>query len=281
MATHKLDQETLEGPTQIAGMQLDHIYQQPCGTLAEIPDDSIDAVLTSPPYNLSHKPQRRKNHNMCGYETFADDLPQKQYEEEQVRILNASCRVLKPHGSIFYNHKERQVNGVAIAPHRWVLKSDCELVQTIIWSRGSTHNVDPVRLYPTDEYIFHLRKPGCSPRFNRACAKWTKIWRISFKETRTVGHPASWPSQIPMRCLQMSGVGEGDVVLDPYIGSGSTALAAIEMGAHWIGYEISPQYIDLAKTRIAESKREKRMWEHDPGQTARRVTGRKAKQIFS
>jgi site-specific DNA-methyltransferase (adenine-specific) len=241
-------------------MLLDHIYHQPCRTLAEIPDNFIDAVVTSPPYNLSYKARPGKKHNMSGYDNFDDHIPQGQYEAEQIRLLDACCRVLKPGGSVFYNNKERQVDGAAIAPHRWVLKSQCELVQTIVWDRGSTHNIDPVRLYPTDEYIFHLRKPGCPPRFNPACAKWSKIWDVSFEETRRINHPAPFPVMIPLRCLQMADVQSGDVVLDPYMGSGSTAVAAIEMDAHWIGYEISATYIDLAMARIRQALVEKRLW---------------------
>ncbi|MDM8004615.1 MAG: site-specific DNA-methyltransferase [Phycisphaerae bacterium] len=245
-------------------MLLDHIYHQPCGLLAEIPDDSIDAIVLSPPYNLSYKPQPAKKHNINGYDTFDDHLPQDQYEADQIELLDACCRVLKPGGSVFYNHKERQAKGVAISPFRWVLKSKCELVQTIIWNRGSTHNIDPVRLYPINEFIFWLRKPGCRPRFNRACAKLTNIWEIGFEETRSIGHPAPFPVLIPLRCLKMAGVQAGDVVLDPYMGSGSTGVAAAEMGAHWIGYEISADYIRLARNRIAEAKQMRDMWKVPP-----------------
>ena len=245
-------------------LPLDHICHQPCGALTEIPDDSIDAVVTSPPYNLSQKPQPGKKHNINGYGAFDDHIPQDEYEAQQVQLLNACCRVLKPGGSIFYNHKERQHKGAAISPFRWVLKSKCELVETIIWNRGSTHNIAPVRLYPTEEYIFHLRKPGCRPRLNRKCAKWTKIWDVSFTETRRIGHPAPFPVRLPLRCLQMADVRPGDVVLDPYMGSGSTGVAAVEMGAHWVGYEISAEYIELARKRIAEAKQMQDMWTVPP-----------------
>lgn len=229
---------------------LDHIYIKSCGQLEEIPDSSIDVIITSPPYNLSCKKQKNKKHNMYGYDTFSDNLPQEEYEIGQINLLNSCCRVIKPGGSIFYNHKERQKKGVAITPYKWVLQSVCELVQTIIWNRGSTHNIDPVRLYPTDEYIFHLRKPGYPPKFNSKCAKWTKVWNISFSETRKIAHPAPFPVLIPLRCLQMCDLNKESIVLDPCLGSGSTALAAIELGVRWIGYEISEQYVALAKQRI-------------------------------
>ena len=108
-------------------MKIDHIYNQPCGDMEEIPNDAIDAVITSPPYNLSYKPQRNKKHNIAGYDGFDDHIPQKEYEEQQVRLLDACVRVLKPGGSIFYNHKDRISGGVTISPHRWVLRSRAEL----------------------------------------------------------------------------------------------------------------------------------------------------------
>ena len=182
-------------------MKIDHIYNQPCGAMEEIPNDTIDCIVTSPPYNLSHKAQRNKKHNIAGYDGFDDRLPQEEYEEQQVRLLDACVRVLKPGGSIFYNHKERMLRGVAIPPHRWVLRSTAELVQTIVWNRVSTHNVDSVRLYPTVEYIFRLRKPGCPPRFNKKCAKWTLVWEVSFAETRHNAHPAPFPVELPARLL--------------------------------------------------------------------------------
>ena len=261
-----------------------HIYHLACRTLAEIPDDSIDVIVTSPPYNLSHSHQRNKKHNMNGYGQFDDRLPQAEYERRQIESLNACARVIKATGSIFYNHKERQVKGVAISPFSWVLKSKCELVQTIIWDRQSTHNVDPVRLYPTDEYMFHLRKPGGKPRFNPECAIWGKVWRIPFNENSNIAHPAPFPVEIPLRCIQMADVPPGGVVLDPYMGSGSTALAAIELGFDWIGYEINQQYIDIAMRRIRQAQQEQEIWREVPSRKSTRKSRRevsKENDIFN
>ncbi len=225
-------------------MRLNHVYHKPCGELEEIPDSSIDAVVTSPPYNLAYKKQPGKKHNMSGYDSFSDSLPQDEYEAGQIRILNACARVLKPGGSIYYVHKERTVNGVAITPHRWVLKTEPELVETIIWDRGSTHQVDPVRLYVTHEYILHLRKPGCPPRFNRKCAKWGKVWRIGFSESRRNAHPAPFPRELVSKCLEMCDLPKGSIILDPYMGAGTTAVVAVNRDMKFIGYEISKKYIE-------------------------------------
>ena len=74
-------------------MKIDHIYNQPCGAMEEIPDDTIDVVVTSPPYNLACRSKNNKKHNIV-YDEFDDHVPQDQYEDEQVAILDSCARVL-------------------------------------------------------------------------------------------------------------------------------------------------------------------------------------------
>lgn len=175
-------------------MKLDYIHHQPCGGLSEIPDDSIDVNVTSPPYNISQsKKQRNRLHNMTGYDGFDDAVPEDEYQRQQIELLNACCRVLKPAGSMFYIHKPRHVDGVEISPHVWINRSDCVLYQTIIWNRKSTHNHDFRHQWPIHEYIFHLIAPKSKPRLRKSSAKETSIWSISFSETKDNAHPAPFP----------------------------------------------------------------------------------------
>jgi len=236
-------------------MKLDHIYNKPCGDLREISDDSIDVVVTSPPYNLSEKKsQRNKLHNMTGYDGFDDDIQEDQYQEQQIQLLNDCCRVIKKTGSIFYVHKPRHVDGIEISPHSWIDRSDCILYQTIIWNRKSTHNHDPRHQWPIHEYIFHLVAPDSKPRLRQSCAEWTSIWSINFSETRNNAHPAPFPLKLVLRCLQWCDPPPGGIVLDPYMGSGTTAVVAVEEGLHFVGYEISKNYISIAHNRIATAR---------------------------
>ena len=77
------------------------------------------------------------------------------------------------------------------------------------------------------------------------------IWDILPESARRVGHPAPFPVELPRRLIELYTF-EGDLVLDPFLGSGSTAVAAVETGRHYIGYELSAEYIELAERRIRE-----------------------------
>ncbi|HEX9091880.1 MAG TPA: site-specific DNA-methyltransferase, partial [Anaerolineales bacterium] len=75
------------------------------------------------------------------------------------------------------------------------------------------------------------------------------VWTFPAESASKVGHPAPFPVELPQRLVQLYTF-KGDVVLDPFMGSGQTAIAALNTGRHYVGYEINPEYVQLAKTRI-------------------------------
>ncbi len=233
-----------------------HIYLKACGDLSELADESVHCVVTSAPFNISYRRQKSKSFNLNGYGNFCDAIPEDQYQDQQVAILEALGRVLTVDGSVFYDHKDRRKNGRTISPHEWIGRVKAlSLYQTIVWDRGSSHNVDPIRQPPTTEYIYWLCKPGHKPRFNKACRQWGLVWRLCpHAETGRIDHPCPFPLAIPLRCIMMSGATGNDVVLDPYAGSGTSLVAATILGLPYIGYEINSDYITLAKQRIAEAR---------------------------
>ncbi len=244
-------------------MQTNVIHPQACGQLAELPDESTHTVVTSPPFNLSYRPQRSKKFNLAGYgDTCPDRLPEPEYQDGQVAILDALGRVLAPDGSVFYNHKDRMVAGRTISPHEWLGRvKGLVLYQTITIDRGSSHNVDTVRLPPTTEYIYWLCKPGCRPRFNKSCRRWGLVWQVCpHFETAKINHPAPFALAVPLRCIMMSAPQASEVVLDPYAGSGTTAVAATILGQPYVGYEVNPDYVALAGRRIADARA---LWSRD------------------
>ena len=84
--------------------------------------------------------------------------------------------------------------------------------------------------------------------------EWSKsIWNISAVSAKKVGHPAPFPIELPRRLIEFYSY-KNDVILDPFIGSGTTALAAIRLNRHYVGYEISQEYVDLARKKIKEVK---------------------------
>jgi site-specific DNA-methyltransferase (adenine-specific) len=80
------------------------------------------------------------------------------------------------------------------------------------------------------------------------------VWTFPAEKARKVGHPAPFPVELPRRLIQLYTFA-GDVVLDPFMGSGQTAIAALQAGRHYVGYEISEEYLRLAERRIQQSTR--------------------------
>src|SRR5207245_8384426 len=80
--------------------------------------------------------------------------------------------------------------------------------------------------------------------------EWTKsIWTMNAESARKVGHPAPFPEELPNRLIQLYSF-RGDVILDPYMGSGTTALAALRSQRRFVGYEVNEEYVNLSNTRI-------------------------------
>lgn len=216
--------------------------------LGKLPDSSIDTIVTSPPYNkkgLSGKKgvgnQIWKKFNI-DYNAYGDDMPEEDYQLWQVEILNECFRVLKDSGSMFYNHKMRRCNNVAINPYDIVKCSKFKLYQLIIWNRKNSPNVRNDHLTPTTEYIFWLVKD--KPRvFKSEIPKEfrSEVWDISPQKQK--GHPAPFHPLIPEICIKLS-TKKGDLILDPFMGSGTTAKKALELERNFIGFEIDQTYLD-------------------------------------
>lgn len=226
--------------------------------LKSLEDNSIDAGITSPPYNKLGlmKGKRQKGSDWEGfieYESFDDNMPEEEYHKWQIEILNEIKRVLKPSGSFFYNHKNRRYNKTEYSPYEWVGKSDINLFQTIIWDRKSDVNNNSHFFQPVYELLYWLSKDNKkSPIFYKSGLKDQKsIWSISPKIN--LPHPAPFPEELVEQCI-LATTKEGDVVLDPFMGIGTTALVAKRLGRKYIGFEISENYINIAEKNIKIGK---------------------------
>jgi site-specific DNA-methyltransferase (adenine-specific) len=94
--------------------------------------------------------------------------------------------------------------------------------------------------------------------------EWTKsVWTFPAVSARSIGHPAPFPEELPRRLIQLYTF-KGDVVLDPFCGSGTACLAALKDGRHYIGYDIEPEYVKLADKRIKTHSSQKTLFEHEP-----------------
>jgi site-specific DNA-methyltransferase (adenine-specific) len=232
--------------------------------MAQLPEGSVDLVVTSPPYNLRRSSGGgmrngsgglwEKARLLDGYAGgYGDDMPRPEYIKWQRECLHAMMRLLPDTGAIFYNHKRRVQDGLEEDPRLDILY-DFPVRQTIIWQRAGGINFNLSYFLPTYEVIylicktkkFRLAKSKDPKRPKKACGV-GDIWSVP-QESNNV-HPAPFPLEIPKRCIEAT---DARVVLDPFIGSGTTAIAAEMLGREWIGMEAAKQYVKQAKKRLAD-----------------------------
>ena len=138
------------------------LYNKDCfEVMKEMPDNHINCVITSPPYNLGGDFHTFVDGNRVtygDYKGFKDKLPEKEYRQSQLDLLNECHRIARDDGFMFYNHKNRIIKGTTSSPLEWILHSKWNLVQIIVLDFGATANVDKRRFFPVHELLFVLNK---------------------------------------------------------------------------------------------------------------------------
>lgn len=214
----------------------------------DLPDESVDVFITSPPYNLGDDPWpmgghgREQRNDGIGYQ---DALEDGQYQEWQLAVLDELYRLAKPGASLFYNHKARTRNGVLLHPMTWLVNvRGWTIRQEIIWDREVTHNHSATLFWPVDERIYWLTKG--KPSLYGGSIGISTVWRFHGPQPFT-WHPAPFSEELPRRCLQAIGGQGGLTVLDPFAGSCTTVKVAADMGHEAIGVDISADYLARAR----------------------------------
>lgn len=228
--------------------------------LKKFDDNFIDLGITSPPYNKGekHKGWLVKN---VKYNLASDNVPEGIYQKEQVKVLDEIYRTTKPGGSFFYNHKTRWNRGIMIHPMEWLLKTKWVVRQEIIWDRMIAANIRGWRFWQVDERIYWLYKPNDGEKIGEELkskhALLCSIWR--FPPERINGHPAPFPLVLPTRIVYSILDSKKGVVLDPYAGSGTTLVAAKLLSSDYIGIDISKEYVEDSKRRLAICENERKI----------------------
>jgi site-specific DNA-methyltransferase (adenine-specific) len=224
--------------------------------MEKMPDSSVDLIVTSPPYNLLNSTGngmkdgfggKWENARLSeGYESHADALPHHEYVKWQRKCLASMMRLLRDDGAIFYNHKWRVQDG--LLQDRSDIVKGFPVRQIIVWQRDGGINFNSGYFLPTYEVIYMICKPEfkLAPRANAV----GDVWRIS-QETDNP-HPAPFPLELAKRCIEST---RAELILDPFLGSGTTAIAAELCGRSWIGMEISQEYSKLANERIKTARK--------------------------
>ena len=236
---------------------LDRILCQSSEKMADLPDSSIHLMVTSPPYNA------RKEYD--------EDLNLEEYLSMLGKVWEETYRALVPGGRACIN-----VANLGRKPYlplhsfiiEQMLSSGFLMRGEVIWDKaasaspstawGSWLSASNPVLRDVHEYILIFSKEGFRrPKGDRENTiskedflAWTKsVWQFPAVQARQIGHPAPFPVELPHRCIQLYSF-KGDVVLDPFAGSGSTCLAAQQDERHFVGYEINPEYCKLANSRL-------------------------------
>ena len=242
---------------------INKIFTKSSENMTELPDHSIHIMITSPPYNVS--------------KDYDDDLNLSQYLNLLERVLKETYRVLVPGGRACIN-----IANLGRKPyiplHSYIIDIMCRIGflmrGELIWNKGSSASPstawgswlsasNPV-LRDVHEYILifskeifsRQKKDKESTIKKEEFLEWTKsIWSFPAVSAKSVGHPAPFPEELPHRLIQLYTF-KDEIVLDPFVGSGTTCLSAIKNNRQYIGYELNLEYTKLAEKRILDSKKQ-------------------------
>jgi modification methylase len=237
----------------------DFINKIICGNAIDImkklPNESVDLVVTSPPYNLKNstgngmkdgRGGKWKNAALVnGYSHYDDNMPHEEYAKWQRECLTEMYRLIKEDGAIFYNHKWR-VQGGLLQDRQDIVK-EFPVRQIIIWRRKGGINFNPGYFLPTYEVIYLIAKPKF--KLARKTNAHGDVWE--FTQEMKNEHPAPFPVALIDRIICST---NAEIILDPFMGSGTTAITAMGNNRNYIGIDLSPEYCEMAEKRIEKNK---------------------------
>ncbi len=255
------DVDYVDNSKNIPSNVLDHVVLGNSRKMDKIPDNSTHLMITSPPYNVTKE--------------YDDDLTLSEYLNLLKDVFQETWRVLVPGGRVAIN-----IANIGRKPyiplHAYIIHIMHEIGfhmrGEIIWDKGASAGVscawgsfasasNPC-LRDVHEYILifskltnKLERGDKENTINKDdFVQWTKsIWTFPAVSAKKIGHPAPFPEELPRRLIEFYSY-KGDVILDPFMGSGQTAIVALKSKRHFIGYDISREYVDLARERISKYK---------------------------
>jgi modification methylase len=248
--------DVVDPPAEI----IDQLFLGSSETMVQIPDNCVALMVTSPPYNVG--------------KDYDADLAIDEYLDLLRNVFVESYPVIEPGGRIAIN-----VANLGRKPYlplnqyvsALLTEIGFDLRGEIIWQKaksaggscawGSWRSAKNPTLRDVHEYVLVASK-GTFSRQRRGEDTISKeefleatisVWDILPESARRVGHPAPYPVELPRRLIELYTF-EGDLVLDPFLGSGTTAVAAVETGRRYVGYDLVAEYLEIAERRIHEGR---------------------------
>ncbi len=240
---------------------INRIYNHSSTDMSELPDNSVHLMVTSPPYNVGKE--------------YDDDLTEDEFSKLLASVWSEVYRVLTPGGRACVNIAN--LGRKPYVPLNSMVSQQMHEIGylmrgEIIWDKsasagtscawGSWKSASNPVLRDIHEYILVFSKGKYNrPSKNKTSTisndeflEFTKsIWTFPSESARRVNHPAPFPLELPRRLIQLYTYAD-DIVLDPFMGSGTTAVAAVKSGRRYVGYDSSPEYVKIAETRLAQDE---------------------------
>ena len=239
----------------------DRIYCHSSEHMHELPDNSVHLMVTSPPYNVG--------------KDYDQDMTLSEYRDMLCKVWQETYRVLVPGGRACVN--VANLGRKPYIPLSHMISTDMnemgyKMRGEIIWNKGASAGSscawgswkspsNPV-LRDVHEYIlifskgrYDRPKNGSPPTISRDdfMNNTKSVWEFNAESAKRVKHPAPFPVELPSRLIQLYTYAE-DCVLDPFMGSGTTAVAAVKDGRHYVGYDTSEEYVGIARDRINDER---------------------------
>ena len=248
---------------------LNTIIASSCENMKDIPNNSLHLMITSPPYNVSKE--------------YDNDLSLNEYLNLLKNCFTETYRVLVDGGRACIN-----IANIGRKPYiplsdyvsKIMIEIGFNMRGEIIWNKsagagistawGSFQSASNPILRDVHEYILIFSKGNYKRERDKnekefrhdnitkkEFIEWTKsVWTMNTESAKRIGHPAPFPEELPNRLIKLFSF-TNDIVIDPFMGSGTTAIAAIKNNRNFVGYEINEKYINLANNRILNLKEKK------------------------
>ena len=257
---------------------LNQIFCLDCveGMRQHLPEGCVDVVVTSPPYNIGVR-----------YNSHEDDMPFDDYLDWMGRVAEECRRVMKDDGSFFFNIGDKPSDELRSLQVAQRICESFHLQNTFHWVKSiaapekdvNIGHYKPVNspryVNNCHEYIFHFTKGGDVSLDKLAIGvpygdksnigRWKQArqdvrdrgntWFVPYRTVQSEKpHPAAFPVTLPEMCIKLHGLEDGLVVMDPFMGSGTTAFAARGLGCDYVGFEMDEGYVEFARTRLSEPR---------------------------